>query len=66
MEVLQDSAEFILHGDNAACTYTFPDDLWLVEIDKGQISQVVQNIVQNASQSMPDGGTIEIFCENYN
>ena len=66
MEVVQDSAEFILHGDNTVCTYTFPDGLWLVEIDKGQISQVVQNIVQNASQSMPDGGTIEIFCENYN
>ncbi|TKB06381.1 PAS domain-containing sensor histidine kinase [Desulforhopalus sp. IMCC35007] len=64
-EVVQDSAEFILHGEKSIAKYEFVDDLWLVEIDKGQISQVVQNIILNANQAMPDGGTIEIVCENY-
>jgi CheY-like chemotaxis protein/anti-sigma regulatory factor (Ser/Thr protein kinase) len=35
-----------------------------VEVDKGQISQVIQNIVLNASQAMPDGGVVTITCEN--
>jgi CheY-like chemotaxis protein len=35
-----------------------------VDIDKGQISQVVQNIILNASDAMPNGGTIEVTCQN--
>jgi PAS domain S-box-containing protein len=63
-EVIKDSADFILRGDKVACRYFIPDDLWLVDIDKGQISQVVQNIILNASNAMPAGGTIEVSCEN--
>lgn len=62
--VIKDSANFVLHGDNVACRYDIPEDLWLVNIDRGQISQVVQNIVLNASHAMPNGGTIQISCEN--
>jgi PAS domain S-box-containing protein len=65
VELVKESAEINLHGNTNTCKYDFSDDLWLVEIDKGQISQVVQNFVLNASQSMPDGGTIEISCEKY-
>ncbi|MDD5758016.1 MAG: PAS domain S-box protein [Desulfobulbaceae bacterium] len=63
-EVVKDSADFVLHGKNVVVRYTFPDDLWLVDIDKGQISQVIQNIVINADHAMPDGGMISIVCEN--
>jgi PAS domain S-box-containing protein len=63
-EVIQDSAIFVLHGENVACHYEFPDDLWLVDIDKGQISQVIQNIIINANHAMPNGGVINITCEN--
>ena len=62
--VIKDSAEFVLHGDKVACRYDIPDNLWLVDIDKGQIGQVIQNIVLNASHAMPDGGTITISCKN--
>jgi CheY-like chemotaxis protein/anti-sigma regulatory factor (Ser/Thr protein kinase) len=41
-----------------------PDDLWFIDADKGQISQVIQNIVINASHSMPGGGIINIGCTN--
>lgn len=57
-EVIQDSAQFILHGNKTACHFSFSDDLWLTDIDKGQISQVIQNIVLNASQANPDSGRI--------
>jgi PAS domain S-box-containing protein len=64
-EIIQDSAEFVLRGSKSKCHYRIPDGLWPVEIDPGQISQVVQNITLNASQAMPDGGIIEISCDNF-
>ncbi len=63
--VIKDSANFVLHGDQVACRYDIPEDLWIVDIDKGQISQVIQNIVLNASHAMPGGGTVAICCENF-
>jgi len=42
----------------------FPEDLWPAEIDEGQISQVIHNLVQNAEQAMPSGGIIDIKTEN--
>lgn len=62
--VIKDSANFVLSGAKAACCYHIPADLWLVDIDKGQISQVIQNIVLNACQAMPEGGNITVRCEN--
>ncbi len=62
--VIKESANFVLHGGKVACRFEPPDDLWLVDIDKGQISQVIQNIVLNASHAMPEGGIITISCEN--
>ncbi|HDY88866.1 MAG TPA: response regulator, partial [bacterium] len=41
-------------------------DLWTTEVDKGQISQVIGNLVINAQQAMPDGETINIKAENVN
>lgn len=63
-EVINESAGFVLHGGTVSCIYNIPYDLWLVEIDRGQIGQVIQNIVLNAMQAMVDGGTITINCEN--
>ena len=63
-QVITDSANFILHGSSTICEYSIPEDLWKVEIDAGQISQVIQNIVINARDAMPDGGAIEVRCEN--
>lgn len=62
--VIKDSANFVLLGDQVACQYDIPNDLWLTDIDKGQISQVIQNIVLNAAHAMPGGGTVTITCEN--
>ena len=63
-EIIRDSANFILHGSKTACSYSLPDNLWLVDIDKGQMSQVIQNIIINARHAMPDGGTIRVEGDN--
>jgi len=62
--VITDSADFVLHGSMVSCRYDIPDDLWLVEVDHGQISQVVQNLIINAKEAMPDGGEIMVSCSN--
>ncbi|MDD3618535.1 MAG: ATP-binding protein, partial [Desulfobulbaceae bacterium] len=40
------------------------EDIWPVDIDVGQIRQVIQNVVKNSDQAMPAGGTITIRAEN--
>ena len=39
-------------------------DLWGVEVDKGQIKQMLLNLYVNAWQAMPDGGDLHIRTEN--
>ncbi|RQW83051.1 MAG: response regulator [Geobacter sp.] len=63
-EIIRDSTAFSLSGSKVTCTFTIPDDLWLVEVDEGQISQVINNIILNAEQAMPAGGVIEVACRN--
>jgi PAS domain S-box-containing protein len=62
--IIKDSADFVLHGSSSICKYTIPENLWSVDADAGQISQVIQNIVINARQAMPGGGVIDVSCEN--
>ncbi|MEJ2659796.1 MAG: ATP-binding protein, partial [Desulfobacteraceae bacterium] len=59
-----DSAEFVLRGSNVRCAFDLPDDLWGVEVDGGQMSQVINNLIINADQAMPDGGIITVRAEN--
>jgi PAS domain S-box-containing protein len=63
-ELIRDSTEFSLRGSNMRALFDLPTDLWLAEIDEGQISQVIQNLVKNADQAMPEGGNIEIRVRN--
>ena len=42
------------------------NDLWNLNADASQINQVIQNLIINADQSMPMGGTIKISAVNMN
>jgi len=42
----------------------YEKDLWSVEVDQGQIQQVMLNLYVNAWQSMPGGGDLFIQTEN--
>jgi len=63
-DLATESAGFALRGSNVKCEFSFPDDLWNVEADEGQLSQVVNNLLINAAHAMPDGGTIQVACRN--
>ena len=62
---LKEAAGFTLRGSNVHCDYDIADDLWLVNADEGQISQVIQNLTINAVQAMPSGGKLGIKAENF-
>ncbi len=63
-ELLQDTVEFVLRGSKAACQFAIADNLWMVNVDPGQISQVISNLAINAIQAMPDGGILTVRAEN--
>ncbi|MDE3155680.1 MAG: response regulator [Acidobacteriota bacterium] len=62
--LVRDWARFALHGSNVRCEESLAADLWPVNADEGQLSQVVNNIVLNAKQAMPEGGTVTIRASN--
>ena len=63
-ELLREAADFGSLGSNVRCELILTHDPLLVSADEGQLSQVVHNLVINATQAMPDGGTITIRSES--
>jgi signal transduction histidine kinase/ActR/RegA family two-component response regulator len=53
-----------LIGENIALTASAGEELWPVKADPGQIEQVVMNLVINARDAMPDGGSLFIETRN--
>ena len=64
MDTIKSSTSFALSGSNITCEFIISDQLWPVEADDGQISQVVHNLVLNAREAMPAGGGIKVRAEN--
>lgn len=65
-ELIENTARLTLSGSNVGCQFNISDDLWPVEVDEGQMRQVIHNMVLNAREAMPEGGMIHIGAENLN
>ncbi len=63
-QVVKESAQFVLRGSNVKCLIEEQDALWSTEVDKSQISQVINNLIINADQAMPTGGIITLKLRN--
>jgi len=62
--LVREAATFSTHGSPCACRFQSAESLWLANVDEGQISQVIQNIVINAVQAMPSGGDVVVSLDN--
>jgi len=62
--LIKESAIFVTRGSKSKCEYDFSDDLWISEVDSGQLNQVISNLIINANQAMPNGGIVIIRTEN--
>ncbi len=63
-DIIQSATVRALEDTNICCDFSIPEDLWYVEFDKGQINQVIANLIQNAKDAMPQSGTIKVGAEN--
>jgi PAS domain S-box-containing protein len=62
--IVREMTTFALHGSQVKAEFALAPDLWPADADKGQIGRVVQNLVINAVQAMPRGGTLQIAARN--
>jgi PAS domain S-box-containing protein len=64
IDIVKDTTNFVLSGTKIKPQFEIDKNLWLCQIDEGQISQVIQNIILNARQVMGGGGIIKISMKN--
>jgi len=62
--VIRKTVEFALSGSTIQPSVHCTPDLWTCNADESQIEQVIDNIVINARQAMPQGGTLDIAADN--
>ncbi len=64
-DVLTRAAEFALYGSNLRAAIEIEDHLGKAEIDAGQIEQVINGLMINAREAMPNGGIVGVTAENF-
>ena len=63
-QLVEDCVQFLLSGSKVKCKLVKEEPLCAVEVDRGQIAQVVNNLIINANQAMPDGGVLTVTLRN--
>jgi PAS domain S-box-containing protein len=63
-EILEENVRLVLAGSNVRPIFQISEELWLVNVDVGQICQVIHNLVINARQAMVEGGECIIHAHN--
>ena len=62
--LLRQATSLALSGSRSKASISIAPDLWWSSVDAGQLRQLVTNLVLNADQAMPEGGTITLRAEN--
>jgi len=61
---IRNSCKFALSGSNVSCVIDIGENLWPCDFDGNQIGQVIDNIIINAQQAMPMGGSVVVSAKN--
>ncbi len=62
--LLSECASLTLSGSNCRLQLEIAPDLWSARVDKTRIKQVINNLLINATQAMPEGGQIQASARN--
>lgn len=62
--LLSECASLTLSGSNCRHQLEIAPGLWPARVDKTRIKQVINNLLINAAQAMPDGGHIQASARN--
>jgi|CXWL01.1.fsa_nt_gi signal transduction histidine kinase/ActR/RegA family two-component response regulator len=65
-DLLHETTRFVLRGSGVEPHLELAPELLPVDIDEGQISQVLNNLTLNAIQAMSAGGRLTVRAENIN
>lgn len=63
-ELIRANLVIALSGSNVRPEVTYGEGLLAVDVDEAQIGQALSNILLNARQAMPEGGTVHVRAEN--
>jgi PAS domain S-box-containing protein len=63
-DLVKDSVALSLSGKNVRAKISIARDLASCDVDASQIGRVINNVVTNAVQAMPDGGTVSVVAKN--
>jgi two-component system, cell cycle sensor histidine kinase and response regulator CckA len=62
--LLCEAAAIAVQDPKYRCEITVDNNIWPAEVDDGKLGQVIYNLLENAVQAMPEGGTIKIVAKN--
>ncbi len=63
-QLIEDCCHFAVRGSNVRCKLSIYDELFTVDVDEGQIGQVINNLIINSVHAMPRGGEIHVKAQN--
>jgi PAS domain S-box-containing protein len=61
---IEEAVSGLRKHENITCAVQVPDDVWSVAADREQIRRAMENVLRNAVEAMPEGGTVTIRAEN--
>ena len=62
--LIKESLALALHGSKVRAVVDIPGELHCIEADEGQMNQTFNNVIINALQAMPEGGTLRVRGAN--
>ena len=63
-ELIKRSVPLALSGANVMAEISVAAELWLTLIDAGPVERAIRNLILNAREAMPDGGTVTVGVDN--